>query len=77
MSGKPERMEPGTAVILTVEQRSVGLSPKLHPRLEGPYLVTEVINDVNATIQRRSRHKPMVVHINQMKRFEDEVDRSL
>ncbi|XP_038064778.1 uncharacterized protein LOC119735148 [Patiria miniata] len=76
VAGKPKCLEPGTAVMLTVEQRTVGLSPKLQPRWEGPYLVTEVLNDVNVRIQRGSRHKPKVVHINRLKRFVGEVDKS-
>ena len=37
---------------------------------EGPYLVLKMLSSLTAKIQQSSRHKPKVVHINKLKKYE-------
>ncbi|XP_038064713.1 uncharacterized protein LOC119735089 [Patiria miniata] len=71
-----KQLTPGTTVMLAVEARTVGLSPKLQSRRDGPSIVTECINDVNVRIQKGPRHKQNIVHIDRLKRFGGEYDKS-
>jgi hypothetical protein len=61
------RYEVGGAVMMKVNTRQVGLSPKLQPKYDGPYLITKTLSDVVVRIQKGPRHKPKVVHTNLLK----------
>ena len=66
----------GAAVMMRVHARRVGVSPKLQPKFDGPYLITKVLSDVVVRVQKGPRHKPKVVHTNLLKPFHGEVDHS-
>ena len=46
--------------------RKRGKSPKLQTCMEGPYTITTTINDVVYRIQRHSRAKILVVHLDRL-----------
>lgn len=68
--------EVGSAVMIRVGTKKVGLSPKLQPKWDGPYIVTHRLSDVVVRIQRGPRHKPKVLHVNRMKPFQGDVDKT-
>ena len=68
--------EIGSAVMARIGTKTVGLSPKLQPKWDGPYLVTHLLSDVVVRIQRGPRHKPKVLHVNRLKPFWGDVDKS-
>lgn len=59
----------GDAVWLYAPTRKVGLSPKLRPTWDGPYIVTAKLNDVNYRIQKNVKFKPKVVHADRLKLY--------
>jgi hypothetical protein len=69
--------QPGDKVWLYNPQRKKGRSPKLTPAWEGPYTVVKRINDVVYRIQRGTRTKMKVVHLDRLKAFhgDEESDR--
>lgn len=60
----------GDLVWLYNPQRKKRLSPKLIPVWEGPYKIIKKINDVVYRIQRSSRSKMKVVHLNRLCEFQ-------
>ena len=52
------------------------MSPKLQPKFDGPFLITETLGVVVVRIRKSPRHKPKVVHTNLLKAIHGEVDRS-
>ena len=71
-----EKYTVGAAVMMRVNARKVGVSPKLQPKFDGPLLITKTLSDVVVRVQKSPKHKPKVVHINLLKPFHGEVDRS-
>lgn len=68
----------GDKVWLWNPQRKKGISPKLTPAWEGPYVVVKRINDVVYRIQRSPKSKMKVVHLDRLKAYhtsEREADR--
>ncbi len=66
----------GSAVMVRVGTKKVGLSPKLQPKWDGPYIITHGLSDVVVRIQRGPRHKPKVLHVNRLKPYHGEVDKT-
>ena len=61
-----QTLEPGQHVWLHNPKRKKGVSPKLRQPWEGPYTVTERLNDVLYCIQQSPRAKKKVVHRNRL-----------
>ena len=61
--------ERGDPVWLHNPRRKKGRTPKLQRPWEGPYLVTSRIDDLIYRIQKGPRSKPMVVHVDQLKKY--------
>ena len=61
-----QTLEPGQHVWLHNPKRKKGVSPKLSRPWEGPYTVTERLNDVLYCIQQSPRAKNKVVHRNRL-----------
>ena len=59
-------IEAGEAVRLHNLQRKKGLTPKLRCPWQGPYIITEQINDLVYRIQLGPKAKPKVVHRNRL-----------
>jgi hypothetical protein len=59
----------GTSVWLHNPQRKKGKSPKLSRNWDGPYAVTDWINDIVVRIRKSPQAKPKVVHINRLKPY--------
>ena len=59
----------GDAVWFYNPLRTKGLNPKLQRPWQGPFLVTERINDVIYRIQRSPRAKPKAVHHDRLKLY--------
>ena len=66
----------GGTVMARVGTKKVGLSPKLQPKWDGPYIITHLLSDVVVRMQRGPRHKPKVIHVNRLKPFYGDVDKS-
>jgi hypothetical protein len=60
----------GQFVWLHNTQRKPRLSKKLMLPWEGPYLIVTVLSDVTCRIQKTTRSKPKVVHVDRMKLYE-------
>lgn len=58
----------GEQVMLSVNLRVSGLSPKLQARWEGPYTIEMQVGDVNYKI-KSVRGKSQIVHVNRLKKF--------
>uniref|UniRef100_A0A1B0DGB3 RNA-directed DNA polymerase n=1 Tax=Phlebotomus papatasi TaxID=29031 RepID=A0A1B0DGB3_PHLPP len=66
----------GQDVWLYNPQRKKGRSPKLQSDWEGPYQVSQRINDVVYRIRKESRGRPRIVHVNRLAPYKGpEVDR--
>lgn len=66
---KEEPFAQGDPVWLYNTKRKKGISPKLQRHWEGPYIVTEKINDMLYKIQRDARAKVKVVHYNRLWKY--------
>ena len=66
---KPCRFEKGSGVWLHNPKKKKGQSLKLARHWEGPYVVVKHINDAVVRIQKSSRSKPKVVHVNRLKAY--------
>lgn len=65
----------GDKVYLYYPRKIKGISAKLISRWEGPYVVTNIINDCNARIERADNpDKKLIVHIDRLARCPDEAD---
>ena len=62
--------------MMKVTAKRVGVSPKLQPKCDGPYLIIKMLTDVVVRIQKSPQHKPKVVHTNLLKPFDGDVDQS-
>jgi len=60
---------PGDWVWVIYPRRVQGKSPKWQRYYDGPFLVLEVIGDVNYRVQRSVHSKKQVVHVDKMKRY--------
>ena len=59
----------GDKVWVLDQSTRVGSNPKLRPRWKGPYLVTDMFNEVNAILKADGRsRKTKVVHLCKLKR---------
>ena len=61
--------ERGDPVWLHNPRRKKGRTPKLQRPWEGPYLVTSRLDDLIYRIQKGPRSKPMVVHVDRLKKY--------
>ena len=68
--GAPLGFERGDPVWLHNPRRKKGRTPKLQRPWEGPYLVTSCIDDLVYRIQKGPRSKPMVVHVDRLKKYQ-------
>lgn len=57
---------PGQSVWLYNPLRKVGRSPKLQSDWDGPYLVSEKINEAVYRIRKNARGRPRIVHVNRL-----------
>lgn len=64
---KAKTYEIGDKVLLTNESRET----KLHNPFVGPYVVTDIISDVNVKISKNNKDK--IVHVNRTKKFHENV----
>ena len=62
--------ERGDPVWLHNPRRKKGRTPKLQRPWEGPYLVTSRLDDLIYRIQKGPRSKPMVVHVDRLKKYQ-------
>ena len=62
--------------MMKVTAKRVGVSPRLQPKFDGPYLIIKMLTDVVVRIQKSPQHKPKVVHTNLLKPFDGDVDQS-
>ena len=62
--------ERGDPVWLQNPRRKKGRTPKLQRPWEGPYLVTSRLDDLINRIQKGPRSKPMVVHVDRLKKYQ-------
>ena len=60
----------GDPVWLHNPRRKKGRTPKLQRPWEGPYLVTSHLDDLIYRIQKGPRSKPMVVHVDRLKKYQ-------
>lgn len=63
------RYQTGDSVWLYNPTRKIGLSPKLRPTWDGPYVVTKRLTDVTYRIRKNPRCKPKVVHSDRLKPY--------
>ena len=70
------KYNPGDAVWLYNPVRTKGLNPKLQRPWQGPFVVTERINDVIYRIRKSPRAKPKVVHHDRLKMYVGEQEPS-
>ena len=64
------KYKPGDAVWYLAECRKKGLSPKLQPAYEGPFVIRKRLNNLNYMIQKdRAGKKRVVVHHNKLKEY--------
>ena len=61
--------EVGTSVWLHNPQRRKGKSPKLSRNWDGPYVVTDPVNEIVVRIRKSPQAKPKVVHVNRLKPY--------
>ena len=59
----------GQAVWLHNPTKRIGLSPKLQPVWEGPFVIIKQLTDVTFRIQKGPRCKPKVVHCDRLKPY--------
>ena len=64
---RPLQYHVGQWVWFYCPRRRVGKDPKWQKLYSGPYLVTRLIGEVNLVLQKSSRSKPFVTHINKVK----------
>ena len=63
------RYKVGDPVWLHDPTKRVGLSPKLRPTWDGPYIIIKQLTDVTFRIQKGPRCKPKVVHCDRLKPY--------
>ena len=68
-NSKKPNYRTGDPVWLRTYKKSVGKTPKLQFRWEGPYKIIQKISDVTVKIQRNLRANMKVVHINKLKPY--------
>ena len=66
----------GEVVLLATSVRTKGKCPKFQPRWDGPYVITARLGDVNVRLQKGSTCQPVVVHVDRVKRFNGDYDKS-
>ena len=73
---KPKQFHEGDWVYYLYPRKRVGRSPKWTRMYTGPYLVVGVLNTLLFRIQKSARAKPIIAHVDKLKRVEGSVPRS-
>ena len=73
---RPKEFSSGDWVYYLYPRKRIGRSPKWTRMYTGPYLVVGVLNSLLYRIQRSARSKPILVHVDKLKKVEGDAPKS-